>query len=110
MKTSLQELQARIPGPPSARWPQGEPYAVGFEHGSMSLGYYAPRGSDPQQPHVRDEIYIVQSGRSDFLLEGERLALTAGDAVFVTAGARHHFEHMSADFGAWVLFWGPDPR
>jgi len=108
MKASLKELLSQIPGLPSDQWPEGERYAVGFEHGTMSLGYYAPIGSDPQQPHKRDEIYIVQSGTSRFVLEDQTLRLSAGDAVFVPAGAVHRFTDFSADFGAWVVFWGPE--
>ena len=74
----------------------------------MSLGFYAPVESDPQKPHKRDEIYIVQSGSSKFVLNGESMSLAAGDAVFVPAGAEHHFASFSSDFGAWVIFWGPD--
>lgn len=108
MKTSLSELLANIPGAPSEQWPGGERYALGFEHGTMSLGFYAPVGADPQGPHKRDEIYIVQSGASEFVLEAERFKLVAGDAVFVPAGAVHRFENFSPGFGAWVVFWGPD--
>ena len=107
MKTSLSEVLAQIPGPPSEKWPDGERYAEAFEHGTMSLGFYAPVGSDPQSPHEQDEIYIVHSGTSEFVLNDERLDLAAGDAVFVPAGARHRFENFSADFGTWVVFWGP---
>ena len=108
MKVSLAELLSRIPGPPTEQWPDGARYAIGFEHGSMTLEYYAPVGSDPQGPHKRDEIYIVQSGTSRFLLEDQTISLAAGDAVFVPAGAVHRFEDFSSDFGAWVIFWGPD--
>ena len=108
MKTSLQELLSQIPGLPSDQWPDGERYAVGFENGTMSLGYYAPIDSDPQQPHQRDEIYIVQSGTSEFILGDETLNLAAGDAVFVPAGVVHRFTDFSNDFGTWVIFWGPD--
>jgi len=108
MRISLEELLSRIPGLPSERWPEGERYAAGFRHGTMSLGYYAPSGSDPQQPHQQDEIYIVQSGTSGFILGDEALSLSAGDAVFVPAGAVHRFIDFSADFGAWVVFWGPE--
>ena len=107
MKTSLRELLTQIPGPPSEQWPAGERYAVGFENGTMSLGYYAPVGSDPQQPHERDEIYIVQSGASKFILDDETLNLSAGDAVFVPAGSVHRFTDFTSDFGTWVVFWGP---
>jgi mannose-6-phosphate isomerase-like protein (cupin superfamily) len=107
MKVSLSDLQARIPGAPSAQWPEGERYALGFEHGTMSLGFYAPVAADPQAPHKRDEIYIVQSGTSAFVLDKQRLSLSAGDAVFVPAGVVHRFENFSADFATWVVFWGP---
>jgi mannose-6-phosphate isomerase-like protein (cupin superfamily) len=108
MKVSLKDLLSRIPGAPSEQWPGGERYALGFEHGTMSLGFYAPVASDPQRPHKRDEIYIVQSGTSEFTLQGQTFSLVAGDAVFVPAGALHRFEAFSSDFGAWVVFWGPD--
>jgi mannose-6-phosphate isomerase-like protein (cupin superfamily) len=107
MKASLNELLARIPGAASEQWPHGERYALGFEHGSMSLGFYAPVGSDPQTPHKRDEIYIVHSGTSTLVLDDAGIPLVAGDAVFVPAGAVHRFEHLSADFATWVVFWGP---
>ena len=108
MKVSLEELLSRIPGRPTEQWPDGERYAIGFEHGTMTLGFYAPVGSDPQQPHKRDEIYIVQSGTSEFVLGEETLSLAAGDAVFVPAGVVHRFEDFSGDFGTWVIFWGPE--
>lgn len=108
MKVSLSDLLARIPGVPSPQWPQGERYALAFEHGTMSLGFYAPIGADPQTPHERDEIYIVQSGSSAFVLGNDKLSLSAGDAVFVPAGVIHRFEDFSADFATWVVFWGPE--
>lgn len=107
MKVSLKDLLSRIPGSPSEQWPDGERYAVGFEHGSMSLGFYAPVGSDPQKPHKQDEIYIVQSGTAKFVLGSKTLRLAAGDAVFVPAGESHRFEDFSSDFATWVVFWGP---
>jgi mannose-6-phosphate isomerase-like protein (cupin superfamily) len=110
MKTSLTELLAKIPGAPSDQWPEGQRYAHGFDHGTMSLGYYAPIGADPQLPHKRDELYIVHTGSSDFVLDGERMSLAAGDAVFVPAGAAHRFENFSPGFGVWVVFWGPDAK
>lgn len=107
LKSSLTELRARIPGAPSAQWPQGERYALAFEHGTMSLGFYAPIGRDPQQPHKRDEVYIIHSGNGEIVISGERHTFTPGNAFFVGAGVEHRFENFSADFQAWVVFWGP---
>ena len=107
MKVSLADILRRIPGAASKEWPQGERYAEGFAHGSMSVGLYAPVGADPQRPHRQDELYIVRTGNADFILDGTQYACNVGDILFVAAGATHRFEKLSADFSAWVVFWGP---
>ncbi|MGB5211345.1 MAG: cupin domain-containing protein [Gammaproteobacteria bacterium] len=107
MKTSISELLKMMPGARSAQWPDGEPYAVGFSHGSMSLGFYAPVGADPQQPHQQDELYIVQTGHGTIFIGDQRTAFSPGDAFFVPAGVEHRFEDFSDDFHTWVVFWGP---
>jgi mannose-6-phosphate isomerase-like protein (cupin superfamily) len=89
----------------------GRRSALLMRHGTMSLRYYAPHGSDPQTPHDQDEIYIVAAGsgsiecgpREDRL---ERRAFGPGDAIFVPAGHVHRFVGFSDDFATWVLFWG----
>lgn len=83
-------------------------YGVLLEHGTMELGYYKPDRSDPQQPHTRDEIYIVQSGNGYFVCGDERKPFEPGEALFVPAGVVHRFEEFSEDFAAWVVFYGPE--
>ena len=89
------------------------PIPLGFRsaklmrHGSMVLRYYAPKGTDPQTPHDQDEIYIVASGTGTFACAGKRTPIEPGDALFAPAGAEHRFESFSADFGTWVVFYGP---
>lgn len=107
MKTSVQDLLGRLPGPVSARWPEGERYVAGFAHGSMRTELYAPRGRDPQQPHEQDELYFIVQGSGDFLLAEQRHVCQSGDAFFVPAGTPHRFENFSEDFATWVVFWGP---
>jgi mannose-6-phosphate isomerase-like protein (cupin superfamily) len=82
-------------------------YGVLLEHGTMQLGYYKPLGSDEQEPHEQDEIYIVQSGTGTFVLGDERIDYAPGDALFVPAGKEHRFVEFSDDFAAWVVFYGP---
>ena len=106
MKASFAELLQQIPGPVSDKWPSGERFATAFAHGTMSVELYAPVGHDPQTPHDQDELYFVVAGRSEFVLQEQRMHLAAGDAVFVPAGAVHRFEHFSDDFATWVVFWG----
>jgi Cupin domain len=101
------ELLARLPGPVTARWPQGERFAVAFERGDLTLELYAPRGTDPQQPHDRDELYIITAGSGRFICGSTETAFAAGDVLFVPAGAAHRFVDFSDDFSTWVIFFGP---
>jgi hypothetical protein len=41
---------------------EGKRFATAFKHGTLLLEIYAPRGTDPQTPHTRDEAYIVVQG------------------------------------------------
>ncbi len=107
MKASLAQILAKIPGAPSKKWPQGERYATALAHGSMSVGLYAPVGNDPQTPHSQDEIYIIRSGSAEFAVREESEPCASGDVLFVAAGVDHRFARLSADFSAWVVFWGP---
>jgi mannose-6-phosphate isomerase-like protein (cupin superfamily) len=86
----------------------GEAWRVLFEHGSLELGIYAPRGRDPQQPHTRDEIYVVISGTGYFRSGDQRHAFKPGDLLFVPAGVVHRFEAFTEDLATWVIFYGPE--
>jgi len=92
--------------------PEGARSALLMRHGTMTLRYYAPKGTDPQTPHEQDEIYIVATGRGTFALGTEektleRRSFGPGDAIFAAAGWVHRFENFSDDFATWVVFWGP---
>jgi mannose-6-phosphate isomerase-like protein (cupin superfamily) len=82
-------------------------YGVLLEHGTLELGYYKPQGVDNQDPHDRDEVYIVQSGSGHFVVEDDRQPFGPGDALFVPAFVMHRFEDFTDDFAAWVIFYGP---
>ncbi|HEY0106857.1 MAG TPA: cupin domain-containing protein, partial [Rhizomicrobium sp.] len=58
--------------------------------------------------HQQDELYVVASGSGTFVKNGDRRTFGPLDVLFVEAGAEHRFEDFSADFAAWVIFWGPD--
>ena len=107
MKASLKDFLERLPRPATADWPDGRFDVETLSHGTMSLQVFAPRGTDHQKPHQQDELYIVVSGTSGFVHDGERADVAAGDALFVPAGDEHRFEAMSDDFVTWVVFYGP---
>ena len=88
--------------------PEGKRSAAVFEHGSLQVKLYAPRGSDPQSPHLRDEVYVVARGAGWFAAGERRHRFDANDVLFVKAGESHRFENFSDDLALWVMFYGPD--
>ena len=78
-----------------------------FSHGTLSLEVYKPIGVDHQQPHDRDEVYVVMSGRGEFINGNTRSNFEAGDFLFVRAGVEHRFVNFTDDFATWVIFYGP---
>lgn len=83
-------------------------FARVFAHGSLEVEIYAPRGVDPQQPHGRDEVYVVIAGHGRFFCAGETRDFAPGELLFVAAGVEHRFVEFSDDFATWVLFYGPE--
>ncbi len=87
--------------------PEGRRSALLLEHGSLEVRYYAPKGTDPQTPHERDEVYVVARGTGTFVRGTERVAFGPGTMLFVPARTAHRFEDFSGDLATWVLFYGP---
>lgn len=84
------------------------PFLTLFEHGSLAVEIYKPEKVDLQQPHTRDEVYVVVSGSGEFLNGGKRTTFSQGDFLFVPAGVEHRFENFTEDFATWVFFYGPE--
>jgi mannose-6-phosphate isomerase-like protein (cupin superfamily) len=85
-----------------------EPFKTLLSHGSMRVEIYKPDAIDLQQPHSRDELYIIASG-SGFFINGEsRERVEQGEVLFVPAGIVHRFEDFTKDFSTWVIFYGPE--
>lgn len=107
MISSISDLLGRLPGPVNEQWPGGQRFIEALAHGSMKVELYAPLGSDPQLPHEQDELYFVVQGGADLVFDNRVTAVGAGDVMFIPAGAAHHFQNISPQFMAWVVFWGP---
>ena len=91
--------------PPPGTHPRS---AAVYEHGSLLLKLFAPRGTDPQPPHTRDELYVVAQGHGIFVNGDVRHPFSPGDVLFVPAGVAHRFEEFSDDLMLWVVFYGPE--
>ncbi len=97
-RATVTDAMERLPGP------AGERFAEVLEHGSMEVEIYAPRGTDPQTPHTRDELYVVVSGRATFTVEGESFDAPAGTCVLALPGERR--EARAEEPGTTVLVVG----
>lgn len=85
----------------------GQFFVKVMEHGSMSVEIYRPEKVDPQTPHIQDELYVIISGKGEFINDGKRSHFNPEDVLFVPAGIEHRFENFTDDFATWVIFYGP---
>lgn len=85
-----------------------EPFATVLRRDSIEVELYAPTGVDRQQPHKRDEVYVVMRGAGWFVNGTERHPFGPGDVLHVRAGVEHRFEEFTEDFATWVIFYGPE--
>jgi mannose-6-phosphate isomerase-like protein (cupin superfamily) len=103
MHLPLDQAESRLPTP------DGKRFVELLTHGSLTIELYAPRGKDLQQPHERDEVYVVAKGSGTFLDGETRTRFGPGDVLFVPARVPHRFEDFSDDLVVWVLFVGLPP-
>ena len=68
-------------------------YEVVHRSPGLEIGVYVLVAPEPdlQSPHEDDEVYVVLEGRGTLEVEGQQVELRNGHAVFVPAGAEHHF-------------------
>ncbi len=68
-------------------------YEVVHSSPGLEVGVYVLVAPEPdrQQPHDDDELYVVLEGQGVLEVEGERVELREGHAVFVPAGTEHRF-------------------
>lgn len=73
---------------------------------AMSVGTYRvpATGTDDQDPHAEDELYVVMAGRGRLTAGGETVAVVPGDVVFVPAGEVHRFHDVTEDLSLLVVF------
>lgn len=77
---------------------------------TLSAGLYElpAGGSDPQQPHTEDEVYVIMRGRACIQVGTEDREVQAGSVVFVAAGVEHRFHTIAEDLAVFVFFAPPE--
>jgi mannose-6-phosphate isomerase-like protein (cupin superfamily) len=90
----------------SASRPNSESAEI-LRSGEMELEFYSPHLADLQQPHDRNELYVIARGAGVLAVDGDRFPFTNGDVLYVPAHAEHRFLNFTDDFATWVIFYGP---
>ena len=72
----------------------------------LSVGTYSipAGGTDGQDPHTEDEIYVVQQGRATLETTAGNADVGPGSVVYVPANEEHRFVNVAEDFAVLVLF------
>jgi mannose-6-phosphate isomerase-like protein (cupin superfamily) len=61
-------------------------------------------GTDDQEPHTEDEVYMVQAGRATLVTTSGTVPVEPGSVVFVPAGEAHKFTDIAEDLALVVVF------
>jgi mannose-6-phosphate isomerase-like protein (cupin superfamily) len=72
----------------------------------LSVGTYCipAGGTDTQEPHTEDEIYLITAGRAMLESGGDRVEVRPGSVIYVPAGEVHRFAEIAEDLAAIVVF------
>lgn len=105
MKFTIDEFLEKLPLPANEKWKDGTFDAEAFEKGNVRLIFFAPRETDYQTFHDRDEFYFIARGSGKLVIENEKFECETGDAFFVPAKKEHRFENFTEDFATWAIFF-----
>jgi mannose-6-phosphate isomerase-like protein (cupin superfamily) len=100
------DYHPQLPLPATEKWKEGVWDIEAFQHGTMTLLYFAPEGADYQTPHDQDELYFVLEGSGIIEIEGKEFPFTPGSAIFVKAGQQHRFKGNLSGIKMWAVFYG----
>ena len=88
--------------------PEDQRFAMLGSHGSMTVELYQPIDENLQQPHDRDECYVVTDCTGIFEIGDKTVPFAPGDFIFVPAGMPHRFRDFGHSMTCWVMFYGPE--
>lgn len=84
----------------------GRSYLPFLNEPTLRTGVYAlpAGGTDEQQPHDKDEVYYVVSGRAAITIGDEAFEVEPGSVIFVAAHTTHRFHDITEDLQLLVFF------
>ncbi len=89
----------------------GQPWLPFLTVSTMTVGVYVlpEAGVDPQEPHERDELYYVVSGKAKLSVESDSMGVGPGSTVYVKAHADHRFYDIEEELKVLVFFSTAQP-
>ena len=86
--------------------PRGTHWVEQLRVPDLSVGTYSipAGGTDEQEPHTEDEIYVAISGHGMFESGQQRVPVGPGTVIYVAAGEVHRFTDVTADLAVVGLF------
>ena len=90
----------------SEQYQRDQCYIEFLHTNALSLGVYVlPEGAvDTQKPHAEDEVYYVVNGQGVIRVGDEDRPVSPGSIVYVPAGQKHYFYHITKELKALVFF------
>jgi mannose-6-phosphate isomerase-like protein (cupin superfamily) len=84
----------------------GKPYLEFLHEPAISAGLYTlpVGGTDLQQPHTEDEVYVVLEGRAQIQIGDQDCPVKTGDTIFVPALKEHRFHSILEELRVIVVF------
>ena len=84
----------------------GRTYLPFLNEPTLRTGVYTlpAGGTDTQQPHDKDEVYYVVSGRAAITIGDEMFEVKPGSVIFVAAHMTHRFHDIIQDLQLLVFF------
>ena len=102
MKTGFYDISSLL----KTQAASGKRYLEFLRIPTMSAGIYIlpAGGTDPQKPHLQDELYYVVKGRARFKAGDEDREVSAGSLIFVAVEVEHRFYDIKEDLEVLVFF------
>jgi mannose-6-phosphate isomerase-like protein (cupin superfamily) len=84
-------------------------WVVHLDTNDLSLGTYCipAGGTDDQNPHTEDEIYVVKAGRATLVTDSGTTPVGPGSVIYVPSGETHRFTDVTEDLALIVVFAPP---
>ena len=84
-------------------------WVVHLDTNDLSLGTYCipAGGTDDQNPHTEDEIYVIKAGRATLVTDSGTTPVGPGSVIYVPSGETHRFTDVTEDLALIVVFAPP---